>query len=452
MIKVQPNTEVAGELVTKIIKKYKSAYLPRLETLEKYYQVENDILKRTMQSEKPNNKMAHGFAKYITNMATGYFMGEGVRYEAKEQQYQQDLDNLLDKNYTKDSNFEVAKEMSKKGIAFELLYINETSELKFKEFQDMIPVYSTSAGEFLEFAIRIWDEEDLLSGKTISFAEVYTKAEIITYRKEKDTNEYIEITRTEHYFEDVPVIVYWNNKEQKGDYEDVITLIDAYDKTQSDTANDFEYFTDAYLVLIGAGELVKEGEAGDEKSAAKTLKQERILLLDEKGQAEWLIKQINDTAVENFKNRVYDDIFFLSQVPALTDESFAGNLSGVAIRYKLIGLEQLAVIKENKFLAAQKKKIKLITQFLNKKRNKNYNPDEVQIIFDRNMIENLEEAAKTAAELEGIVSKETQLRVLPIVKNVQEEIARIKKEKEEEDNLGNIDEETLAALAGEDNV
>lgn len=447
IIKVKPNTVITSELVTAIIKEFKEKYLPRLMKLEKYYQVENEILKRVVPPEKPNNKMAHGFAKYITNMATGYFMGEGIRYDVEDEKFKEALDGLLDNNYTKDNNFEVAKEMSKKGIAYELLYYNEKSEIKSKKFnaEDFIPVYSTSVSEFLEFAIRPWQEYDLITKKITSYAEVYTKEEIILFKEE--TGKFVESGRRRHNFNDVPVIVYWNNAERKGDYEDVITLIDAYDKSQSDTANDFEYFTDAYLVVVGAGGglVTSENEEDDDK-AIKTLKQERILFLDERGQAQWLIKDVNDTAVENFKNRVYNDIFFLSQVPALTDESFASNLSGVAIKYKLIGLEQLAVIKENKFLAAQKKKIKLITEALNIKLNANFDADQVEFIFSRNMIQNDKEAAEIVGTLAGLASKETLFGLLPFVDDPDEELARVRKEQEEEENLGTIDTEAIKDL------
>lgn len=455
MIKIKQGTEPNEDLVSKIIVRFKNKYIPRFRRLEEYYQVKNKISTRSLPNDKPNNRISHGFAKYITNMATGYFMGEGIRLEVandQDNEYREDLIDVLDKNSSKDVNFEIAKEMSKKGIAFELLYMNEQAEIRFRKFgaEEIIPIYSQSVGEFLEFAIRIWDDEDLESGKTISYAEVYTNTEIITYRKEE--NKYKEIHRNTHLFDDVPVIVYWNNEEQKGDYEDIIALIDAYDKAQSDTANDFEYFTDAYLVIVGAaGGLVKQ-EDGDnnEHDAVRTLKQERLLFLDDKGQAEWLIKEINDTAVENFKNRIYSDIFFLAQVPALTDESFAGNLTGVAIKYKLIGLEQLAVIKENKFLASYRKKLKLITRQLNLKLNKNYEAHLVNMIFDRNMVQNLLEAAQIAQLLQGIVSKETQLSVLPIVKDSKQEVGKIQKEGLDEEYGSAFTKEQIETLGGGD--
>lgn len=139
--------------------------------------------------------------------------------------------------------------------------------------------------------------------------------------------------------------------------------------------------------------------------------------MDEKGQAQWLIKTINDTAQENLKDRLYNNIFLLSQVPALSDESFSGNLSGVAIKYKLIGLDELFVVKENKFLSSQKKKLRIITEFINTIENKSYDSDTVIIKCERNMVENLKEAIENAVALEEVVSKETQLGLLPFIKD-----------------------------------
>lgn len=441
MIKVSPDTEITPELITKIIDRHNKRYLPRYQRLEAYYQVENAITRRQLPPEKPNNRIAHGFAKYITNMATGFFMGEGVRFETEDEDYKKELSQVLEKNAASDVNFETAKEASKKGVAYELLYMNEKSEVKFKRFtaEEMIPVYSYSVGEFLEFAVRIWQEEDFLTGKTIHKAQVYTETEIISFRKDKGKYKE-EGDREAHHFDDVPVLVYWNNEECKGDYEDVITLIDAYDKAESDTANDFEYFTDAYLVLMGSSGITTSDNEEDEEKAIKTMKNHRVITMDNGSDAKWLIKNINDTAVENFKNRLYNDVFFLSQVPALTDESFAGNLSGVAIKYKLMSLEQLASMKENKFLSAYSKKIRLITTQLNLKQNKGFDPASITVKFDRNITDNLKELADIVGALKGSVSNETLLTLLPFIKDALAERQKVLEEMKQEDELGLINE------------
>ena len=88
-----------------------------------------------------------------------------------------------------------------------------------------------------------------------------------------------------HYFNDVPVSVYVNNDELYGDFERVKGLIDAYDKTQSDTANDFEYFTNALLVVSGI--LMND----DENESPLDFKNNRVLnFANTDSKAEYLIK------------------------------------------------------------------------------------------------------------------------------------------------------------------
>lgn len=133
-------------------------------------------------------------------------------------------------------------------------------------------------------------------------------------------------------------------------------------------------------------------------------------------------------------------MFFLSQVPALSDESFAGNLTGIAIKYKLIGLEELAIEKENKFRAAQKKKLKLITSFINLKNNTNYDANEIEQKYERNFIDNLTDIIENVTKLEGVTSKHTQLSMLPMVKDVEDELDTIIAEKKKDEDSGKIDE------------
>jgi SPP1 family phage portal protein len=83
----------------------------------------------------------------------------------------------------------------------------------------------------------------------------------------------------------VPIATYKNNEELIGDFEPVLSLIDAYDTMESDTVNDFDYFVDAYLALYGftadADDIVK-------------MKENRVLLMDQGTAAEWLIKNTDD--------------------------------------------------------------------------------------------------------------------------------------------------------------
>jgi SPP1 family phage portal protein len=433
------NESFTGSQITKLVELHETNK-KRFQSLNDYYMNNNEINNRTMGSGKPNNKLSHGFGKYITDIATSYFMGSGIRYFIENEEFDEIFRKVLDEEYEKNNNYELAKQSSIKGISYELMYIDENSNLNTKQLnsEDVIPIFSNKINEFLNSAIRLYTVTDYFEKDSfINYAVHYTKEEIITYKKTKNDKEYSEISREFHMLSDVPFILYLNNQELKGDFENVISQIDAYDVAQSDTANDFQYFTDAYLVLVGAdGGFFNNDESSE---AVKMLKEERILGLAEKGQAEWLIKEINDTAVENFKTRIYNNIFFLSSVPALTDESFGGNLSGVAIAYKLIGLENLASIKQNKFNASIKKKLKMITEFINLKYNKNFDINDIKIKFDRNVIKNLTEIIDNMSKLEGLISKETMLEQLPFIEDIKQELERITKEEKQSKGINKLD-------------
>ena len=432
--------------ITKIVNKFLANEVTEFARLQQYYDVKTEILKRTMEEGKPNNRLAHGFARYISNMATSYFIGRPIRYVTDDEEYQEILKKELQNNYIDTVNFEGSKEASKKGISFLLLFLDESGILRIKkcDAETIIPIYSPKLGEFLEGAIRIWEERDINGELIAQYAALYDKREIWTYKRTSSTGIFALENLDTHMFDDIPVIVIWNNEEVCSDYGPHISLIDAYDRAQSDTANDMDYFSDSYLCIAGASGMTEEAVLDDTPEAdrkAADLRKNKILYLDERGQAQWLTKNENDTASENYKNRIYKDLFFLSQVPALSDESFAGNLTGVAIKYKLIGLEELAIMKQSKFEAAQKKLVKLVTDYINMKYNKNFDPETVTQKYERNFISNVEETINNTKNLEGIVSKQTQLRMLPsdIVKDVNSEIEQISKEKHEEEQIPEVD-------------
>lgn len=444
--------------LTKLIEKFKAEYVPRFQKDQAYYEVKTEVLKRACKDGKPNNKLAHGFCRYISNMATSYFAGKPLRYQTEDQEYGDALGEVFKDNYMDALNFEVSKEASKKGVGFLLLFSNESASLRIKKMdaESIIPVYSGSLDEFLEAAVRIWEVYDLEGNLEASYADVYDDTCIYHYRRRAGEMFYALAGQEAHLMGDIPVIVVWNNEEQLGDFEPHMSLNDAYDNAQSDTANDMDYFNDAYLCISGASDMVENGMSGEDegdeenRSVMRTLRRDRVLFLDEHGQAQWLIKQVNDAANENYKSRLYKDIFFLSQVPALSDESFAGNLSGIAIKYKLIGLEELAIMKENRFRSAQTKMLRIITEWLNTKMNKSWDAGSVEQKYERNFIENVSDVINDVKNLEGIISRQTQMDMLPVsvVKDTAEELERIRQEELDAENLPKVDLGVLQAAGG----
>lgn len=412
--------ELSIEDIQKFIKKHKAESI-RYIKLQKYYEGKHDILDHTSRDGQPNNKIVNPYPKYITDMLVGYFVGQPISYTSKEEDgLLEDLQAIFDYSDEQEENLELAKICSIKGKAYELLYRDEDARIRFNEFgpDQMFVIYDMTISPSIKFAIRYYDVGE--GNDKITYAEVYDK-EVCTLYKGKDSDLSLEQI-TPHTFKDVPVVEYVNNKEEQGDFEQVITLIDAYNKAQSNTLNDMDQFTDAYLILVNM--------AGTDSGRIDDLKRDRVMLLDEDGDAKWLIKEINDAWVENYKDRVRRDIHKFSYTPDMQDESFGNNLSGVSIRYKILAMEQIRSNKERKFKKGLQRRIELICNSLSLEKNIDLFTN-INIKFANTLPQNIYELSQTIKNLSPYLSSETLLNQLPFVENAKEELEKKKAEDEE---------------------
>lgn len=430
--------ELTEDGILTLIKDHKKNHLPRYINLQKYYETKHSILDRdTTDANKPNNKIANGFPKYIVDVLRGYFTGEPVRYTSKNEDLMKILQEIFDYNDEQNENSRIAKIMGIKGRCYEILYIDEDSQIRFKYVSpdNMFVVYDNSIEGNMIAAVRYYTVKKLGTGTSTTKVEVYLKDWIMYY--EEDQGRLNFISQKENFFGDVPVTEFINNDECLGDFETVISLVDAYDKAQSDSLNELEYFADAYLVLQGMPETEEED--------IKEMKKNRVMVLPspmqgEKAGAYWLVKDINDTLVENLKKRLQSDIHKYSMTPDLNDESFGGNLSGVAIEYKLWGLEQAAVTKESNFKLGLQRRIELICNMLAIKGKGTYNYLDIEMSFTRNMPTNIPEIVTMVQNLNGVISNQTRVSLLPFVEDPQTEIDKLEAEQNEID-LDSVDYE-----------
>lgn len=423
MIKLNPEVELNTEIIKKIIDSHKQYDLPRLQKLEEYYLAKNEILKRQMvDPSKPNNKISNPYASYITDTLTGYFMGEPVTYSSLDEQALDELNLIFEYNDEADENVELARSCSIYGIGYEMLYIDEEGAVRFKRLdaKECIPIYDDTIENDLLYVIRYYLDKDIITDKTFMYIELIDSKQVIRYKANDNGGNMILIDAVPHYFQMVPIVVYKNNENEVGDFENVISLIDAYDKLESDSLNDFEYFCDAYLALVGF--------TADAEDVAE-MKQNRVLLLDKDTDAKWLIKDEQDSTVENLKIRIDKDIHKFSKCPNLSDENFAANASGVAIKYKMVGTENLISVKERKFKKGLQRRLELLSLIQGVKMN-SFDWRAIDIIFTRNLPSNDTEIAEIVNKLSNIVSKETLLAQIPFVEDVQAELDRIEKENE----------------------
>ena len=392
----------------------------RYRKLQNYYEAEHDIKQSKKDAHKPNNKLVHPYPDYITNMLVGYFVGQAVKYKDKDGKSKKTLDKLLEVYAYADEaehNLELAKTCSIKGKAFEIVYMDSYSKTRFIgiEPDEMFCVYDNTLENNIKYAVRFFEIQK--GDKKVEQVEIYTRKNIFIYQLDNEELKLIE--EKEHYFGDVPVVEYENNKEAMGDFEKVLSLVDAYDKSQSNTLNDMDQFTDAYLCL--------SGYQGTEDADIAKMREDQVLLLDEKGAAQWLVKNINDTWVENFKTRLKNDIHKFSATPDMSDENFGSNLSGVSLRYKLLAMEQVRAAKERKFRKGLQRRIELICTAL-KITTDIEDYTNIEMSFNNTLPQNVQELSQIIQNLAPWVSLETLLSQLPFIDSATDEIGRKKQE------------------------
>ncbi|PFI93404.1 phage portal protein [Priestia megaterium] len=453
MIRMDSDFEVTPQLVQKLLSANSKE---REQRLSRYYKGEHAIVNRKFDDEtKPNNKIVTNECKRITNVSVGYFIGKPVSYSANKEnkEYLEHLQTIFDLNNEQKVNADLAKSASIYGYGVEVIYTSQsiTGELEIRfayldlEEQDILLVYDRSVEKNLIMAIRHYTYKDVVKDTTIKEAYVYTSDAIYHFRE--NDGEMTLIDADPHYFREVPINVYYN-RDNISDFEDIVTLNDAYNILQSDDINESEYTNDAFLLI--------KGMIADDEDVQK-MKEKRVIHIEDAEGAgvEWLVKNLNDTWKENLKTRIKNDIHSISATPDFSDSSFAGNQTGEAMKYKIKGLEDNRASKEREFKPALQRRIRLITNILNYLGN-SFDWREIVPTFTAN----LPKADLTIADINtlvgtGILSKDTARAIIPSIEDPADEAEKIQQETEDYIDLNtpkevNIyDEQDEEALQGD---
>ena len=408
---------------------YNEKYKDRYNKLELYYLGKHDIFSRTKDDSLKNNKVMVNHAKYITDTNVGYLLGNPVDYQVGKDdkgKYLYDIDPIIDaykRQTINDLDSEIAKDVSIFGLQYEYVYANADAEPRSCEVdnRNAIIVYDDTVEHNKLFGLIY---RPIYKGETFDYWEI-----IYVDKKEKKTfksysKSLQQVGKTEsHAFGDVPLILYKNNPEFLGDYEPVISLIDAYNLLQSDRVNDKEQLVDAILCMYGM-------DFDDEQ--ADMLKTSRMLAnIPVDGKVEYLIKTLQEGDVDILRQNLENDIHKISMVPNMSDENFVGNSSGVAIRYKLLAFEQNIKNKERYMEKGLMERFKLYNNFLVTKSKMSEVPiEEVDAIFKRNLPSNDFEISQMINNLADYVDAETLISQLSFIKDASEIIELKKKEDE----------------------
>ena len=382
-------------------------------------------------------------AKDIADTSTGYFMGNTISYSNSEDT---DIDELLiafDNAEVDESDHDNALDMAIYGVAYEYVYARENEnilDIKSLEVENTFIVYDDSIEQQPLFGVYYFKRKENKADTETYQAVIMTKQFVYSIVLEGKEKGVISDKPVPHNMGDIPIIEYKNNKYSIGDFEQQIGLIDSYNSLTANRINDKEQFIDSILVLYGA----RLGDDEEESiKAMESLAEHKLLELHPEARAEYLSKTLNENEVETLRNAVKQDIYTFSHIPNLTDENFAGNSSGVAMEFKLLGLEMITKIKQRYYVKGLKKRVKLFANYLGLTQ---IAIDANSIIphFSRSLPKNLLEISQIVSNLDGKVSQETLLSQIPFVEDPMGEIEKVNEEKQE-----NIAQNQLLLTGGE---
>lgn len=401
-------------LLAEYIRQHELLVQSHYKYLDDAYQTDYAIFHQAKKKAyKPDNRLATNFAKYIVDTMNGFFCGIPIKVTSNDERINEFLQRYDRYNSMDDQNAEIAKTCDIFGSAYEMYYVDEMGEVASTVLSPMnaFIIYNESIIPQPRYFVRLYTDNHNVKRGSISDSET------VRYFKHDGGIKFDEYEKM-HGFDGVPATEFLENAERTGLFEPVMSLINAYNKAISEKANDVDYFADAYLKILGAKL---------EREDLQTIRDDRIINFDgiEDGKlvVEFMDKPNGDETQENLIDRLRTDIFQISMVANISDENF-GASSGIALKYKLLAMSNLAKMKQNKFIGAMNRRYRLICS----------NPvteakaDDwlfVDYQFTQNIPANQLEEAQIAAQLSGVVSKETQLKALSIVDDVKAEIERI---------------------------
>lgn len=399
-----PDAETLGAAVGEFLRTVR----PERQRLYDYYRGEQSVDKGETVRGRPDNRLRAPFPRYITEVHTGYFLGlpptvayggaAGARYAALSREL--DLPHLY---------FDLGRDLSICGAGFALVWA-ERGGVKVCRCDPCgcFAIRSGDAGAPLLAAVRLF-----ASGRGETRGVLYTAERLVPFVW--DGTGVTLGAAEENLLHTIPLLPFYNNCQGVGDFAMVTGLVDAYNVLLSGALDDMQSVANAFLALYGM--------QGTTQRDIEQANRSRILSLSEGGRAEFVVKNLNHEALGQLEVNLRRSILQLSMTPDLCDEHFAGNSSGVALQYKLWGIEQVRAAKERTFTDGLRALLAMLTEG-ERLLGRSVDLTGGEVTFYKNLPQDNAALAETLLSLSPLLSRQTILENLPWVADAQEELRR----------------------------
>lgn len=420
---------------------------------EKYFTGEHDILfrKRTAigpdgklieVGNLPNNKVIDNQYSKMVNQKTNYLFGKPFTVKTDSDQYTELLKKRFNKKFQRLVKY-VAEDALNGGKGWVFVYYNDKGEMAFRRFPayEILPFWADDDHTILDAAARLYLQEvwDGLTKKIVKRVELYKPDGLYRYILQDDNlipdtelgdySAYISVAlpdqRVQAYtWDHFPLIAFKYNKQEIPLIRRVKSLQDGINTMLSDFENGMEEDTRNTILVLKNYDGENLGEFRHNLSTFGAVK------VRDDGGVETLQIEINS---ENYKGIL--DTFKKALIENAggydaKDDRLGGNPNQMNIQSMYSDIDLDANGMETEFQAAFEEILWFINQDLKTKGFGDFEQEQVEVIFDRDILINETEAIENCSKSVGVISDETIVAQHPWTTDPKQELERVKKEKE----------------------
>lgn len=405
----------------------------RYDRLWRYYLGRHDIFRQRKEGEV---QVAVNYAKYVVDIALNYYLGRPVKYDPNQTDAlgrKVDLSPLLncyERQHIAEVDLAIGRTMGVMGDCLELCYAspgpNPIPKSARIDPRSGILVCDTTVEHAKLFAL-VWERREKITGEQYYFVTVYTDRtarDFICGNLDGESFKPVGEVRY-HWFGGVPVIAYTNNDERQGDFEQIMSLIDAYDGLMSSRLTDKKKFVDALLVFFGM--TLAEGDE------AKLAREKFIDGAPLDARAEYIQKTFNESEVQVLADSLVREMHKMTFTVDMSDEQFAGNSSGQALKLKLLTMDLLSRSKMRRMEQGLRQRLELYNHWLVVRGAMGVvDHSQVDVVFTPDLPINESEIVDMVCRLQGIVDDQTLLSQLWFIRDPAEAADNLRRQRQQQ--------------------
>lgn len=366
--------------------------------------------------EEPDNRVPVPIARKGIRLVSGYMFKPGnIVYSTPEDDGTNYVSNTLkpifDRNDEELTTQEEAETVLTHGETWEYHWL-ENSKPRFVEVPagQCIPMWSDDLPPKLEGMIRHYCEQDG-NGQEVSHIYFYDDT-IISHYMGKPRSEAL-VDEMPHGYGQVPFAQFKMARDRSNLFDCVIPLIDFHDRLISeDYANEAQRFASSYLLLRNRLSTDLDESGMNEVDKIRITRTFEDLGDNVQSAVAFLSKNIPvdfiKTAADTFERLIYD----MMQIINPNDIATTGQVSGVALAYKLLQFEYLCASIEAYFSRGIQWRIRLI-QAAQGITSVSSNAPQVTIQFRRNLPFDMASSVDQFVKVKGLLPDKLALSLFP---------------------------------------